>query len=200
MITQDKMYRLLMAAESGINRRGWEQPHMLAHVIAHREDSLRLDPAQLPIKNPPGEYLLTVAEVFHHRPEIPPRLAQDHPNLIGLAFCAESWANDTARSKEDLIKMTEGPLRLPDLVGSYEARDLSVIDVWGRVFHVQRRRGHKPQHPADQAVLFGGRVAVALAAMVVAIQPHLGRGDAAACKALFDKLCNPDFSSPTPAA
>lgn len=145
----DYMCKMLLKAERGIHRGGWDQDAFLATLEMPRPTVIGLRGVPIPVLNPPGEHIEYLGQSFLTDLELGQFIAKEiGPAFIGFALVTEAWS--LAQTPEEAEARWASGRRIADIPGAQEVRNINAVDVWGRVFLVSRVRGEKPQ-------AFGGR-------------------------------------------
>lgn len=171
----------LLDVERAIHRGGWDQPPILYTMTEIRPAVLRAAEITREIKAEPGAYLAAVAQwalansqEFSevHRTQFPGRFA-------GFAFMSEAWALEGDGSENAAaLKKRRGDRPLSEHPDRIEMRQVTVVDLWGRVHMVYRKRGSKPEHLANyDGGDVGGRVPEALRKLNLAVVRHMPDGE-----------------------
>ncbi len=173
-IPNDQINATLLKLERGIHRLGWDKPSHLAVVQQNRPGTLTAEPLPVRVQNPPGEFLEFVGQRFasgdRWSRDMTDMMVLRYPRFYGLAVVLEVWANEEL-SPEQQNEMAERGESLADVASSYEARTITIADVYGHTHALLRRRGHKPI--VDKVDFIGGRVLEALYQMINAIAVKL---------------------------
>lgn len=141
MIETADMNRLLLAAEAKIHRQGWDQNAFLAILIQPRPGILAMVQIGVDIPNPPGHAVYALGSTMQSKPEIAGHFIADFPDIEGIAFVYEGWTSPTDLTPQERAQETR---RWADVPGAKETRMISIVDLWGRHFAIQRVRGEKP--------------------------------------------------------
>ncbi|MET0698945.1 MAG: hypothetical protein ABWY93_04710 [Mycobacterium sp.] len=184
MIEYEMMQRMLLKAESGLHRRGWGVglAPTLCEVRRQGPGTVRLHPVPIVLDGEAGVHLLQLARVFEQDDSFARRVAQQRPDLVGMALCSEGWAREAAKDSPG------DPTReLADQPGSFETRQIGMVDIFGHVMMVLRRRGEKPEIHGG-AEIQGSRMPIALASMTRMIARFLPDADVPALDLLLERL------------
>lgn len=171
---RDVVERLFRKIEQGVNKLGWDQPPHLAELLWNGSSILSARLMPIEIQSPPGGFLEHLGEVFQNEDQgrqTAQMMAAD-PRFFGLIFHTESWSNEQL-TPEEYLRETRS---LADIPGSVESRDLTAIDIAGRIYGLHRNRGEKPLYLTEDHA-YAGRVIVGLQKMMIAIGEHLPAGD-----------------------
>lgn len=180
MIDQSQVLKMLLDAEKGINRAGWGQPPRLYSVFNWRPKSLYIEDSLVPLQDPIANHLLGLADVYERTPQLARAIALA-PGMIGVAVSSEGWG-----VTRPVAEMAPLKARVTATTpGRFEVRMLTVVDIWGRVSHVQRTRGEKPRADGE---LRGSNVVIALTKILTQFAPYIEGADPAALKKLLAHL------------
>lgn len=166
LIPRDIITKLLLHAEQGIHRQGWDQPPWIGTLHWVRPGILALAETGLEIHNPPGSFIEWLGRTHLERPEVGQSLYEDlGDRFYGFAFVCEAWQRVTDDVEEaESWKGTS----FADIPGSIEVRMINAVDIHTRQFMIQRQRGKKPTDWAvDDAIELTGRVTIGLTNMVL---------------------------------
>ncbi len=161
---------MLRKAEQAINRDGWDQRPRLSYVFHRRPGAMSLRQMPLDIGSPTQAYLTDIAvqlgtdSAWSRNTRRSIRLL--HPDLRGIAFVQETWSN-THISPGQFAQLRNEGRSLADLPTSNEARDLFMIDFWGRIYALHRNRGKKVF--VDRVAHSSGAIVAALLSIVTSI-------------------------------
>lgn len=153
LISIEKIPPILAAADATLNQQGWENPPMLADLIkvpgGHRLSELPFE-----ITKPPALYLKMLVETLEDDEQDTADLVQAMgaaTNFVGILFAVETWGHEG--TADERWKLTEnGTKSLADIPGSFEVRLITLVDVYGRVAVLHRRRGEEPEYGTRTAV------------------------------------------------
>ncbi len=173
-IPTDQINAALLKLEQSINRLGWDKPAHLTVLHQNRPGSLVPEPLPVRVQSPPGEFLEFVGQRFasgdRWSQDMTDMMLLRYPNFYGIGFVVEVWANEEL-SPETQNAMAERGESLADVPSSYEARTITIADVYGKTHGLLRRRGQKPV--VDEVTFTGGRIMQALYQMVSVVAAKL---------------------------
>lgn len=147
----ETLSKMLLRMEQNAHLRRWDQDPYLASIIESRIGVLTLEPTDVQIQNPPGEFLQALGQYLTD-------------GSAPAAFLTSTVACDSQWRGFALVQESR-EIALPQLDG----RRIMTADVWGNVGWVRRIRDEKPTVVLGQ----GGRVADALIAMTKAVAVKL---------------------------
>lgn len=157
--------KLLLHAEQGIHRHGWDQAPFLATLEWIRPGALVLKSTAVEIQDPPGAFIQWLGQAHLDHPEVGQALSQDiGDRFFGFAFVCEAWQRETTELEE--AKQWQGR-SFADIPGSKEVRMINAVDIYARTYGIQRIRGEKPVSWSEGPVDVTGRVMQGLANMVL---------------------------------
>jgi len=135
----------------------------------HREASvLRLSPALLEIPQPYEDFLRFTAETMLAQPELAKDIGEK-TGFFGTALVGEAWIVDAA-SADEMLDLVTAETSLAQHPRRRALRVISAVDLFGRIYQIQRIRGEKPADRSDEGTTVrGGTVIRALADMTLAI-------------------------------
>lgn len=134
----------------------------------HREASvLRLSPALMEIPQPYEDFLRFAAKTMLAQPELMKDIGAT--GFFGTAFVGEAWIVDAASADEMLDLVTAGT-SLAQHPRRKAVRVITAVDLFGRIYQIQRIRGEKPADRSDEdTAVRGGTIIRALVDMTLAI-------------------------------
>jgi len=184
--------RLLLLTEARLHRRGWDQPAQVlvlydcydrATEYAYREilasrrggptrcgpyAAQSAVPAEV-LSGSASHALFRFALNLDHRLDDPGVSAivdmMRQPGFLGMALASEAWF--WAGTKEE--RKAVGNVRLADVPGSLECRNVWAVDIDGEVHFVQRVRGQKPQLLAFEQANITGAIIESLQLIVAVV-------------------------------
>jgi hypothetical protein len=140
----DYVCKLLLKAEQGIHRAGWDQEAFLATLEMPRPTLIGLKEVPIPILDPPGEYIEYLGQQFLADHELGQFIAKEIGQpFVGFALVTEAWSLE--QTPEEAEARYASGCMLADTPGAKEVRNICAVDVWGRIFFVYRVRGEKPE-------------------------------------------------------
>lgn len=148
LIPADRLVQLLASTERTLHSGGWSNPALLAEVTLTPQglQATRLPMELLPPLVTNLEYL---AETVEEKPELISKIAT-LGNLQALILAHESWSHPA--SAEEQWELTDyGNISLSEIKGSFQARQLILIDLHGRVVLMHRTHGRGPHYAARAA-------------------------------------------------
>lgn len=180
MIDPTEMVTMLTQTEEALYDLGWGQPALLAQIKAPDGKV----PFPMAISNtlphPHGASLMRIAVSMAQDPHFGSEITDANPDLVGLMFCAEAWSVLDAPDWVDASNVSQQP-------DAEHSRELILVDIWGRTFTANRIKG-KDQATAQQVMLEGGRVPIALAYLLRVLATHLPAADLAGIDFLISIL------------
>lgn len=164
--------KLLLRAEAGVHKRGWDQPAFISILGWLPGGTRRLAMAQLPfpLGNPVGAYVAHHGEHMLADDRLGVDLARElGADFFGFAVVTEAYAY--AGQAEELRALHEANKHMGDVPGAVEIRVVSAVDIHGRPYYIQRTRGQKPIARQDWTI--GGDIFTGLGNMVKAVVQQL---------------------------
>lgn len=145
--SDEDIKRFLLKVEADVHRAGWEMPPVLAGVTEIRPGVLKLGIFPVTLQNPVGEHIRQIGEQFNEpgqTQDLVKDIIDTSPGpFFGIAFISEVWGNDSLTPAEGEAWYASGK-KLADHPASIEARQMTVVNVYGGVHSVMRTRNKKP--------------------------------------------------------
>lgn len=168
-IDQKSVTNLLLKAEQGVHRAGWDQDPFLGVLYWVRPGELRLVKSEFPVAAPPGEFVANFGKMVLSNPAFGAAMVEDlDSRFFGWAFVNEAWSvEQTAQEARERYASDDPSIStLPDRV---EIRLITAVDIYARTYMVGRQRGKKPVDWTDDERLrdVGGRIHQGLVDMVL---------------------------------
>jgi hypothetical protein len=140
------MLAMLTKVEQTIHRQGWDMAATLFTVHSIRDGALMAAQVPLQLEDPVEGFIDFCGDVMlssetQWADQLTSMLASK-PGICGFLISAEGYRHESM-SPAERAALPKG-MSLADVPGSKEARDLTIIDSWGRWFSVTRVRGEKP--------------------------------------------------------
>lgn len=169
-LPREVVNQLLLGVERKVHRDGWDQPSMLGVLDLVTPNVLALAKMPIEIGDPAGDFINYTGQLFRADPELPTRTVAGVRNFFGMVFTCEGWQprpGMTQKEHDALLRAGQG---YADQPGSTEVRAILAIDLYARVYAVQRTRGEKATAADldDPALKVGGQVAEGLRQMTLA--------------------------------
>lgn len=200
MIDREVMDRMVVRAEQGAHRQGWDCPPVLLFGWDHGNIQ-SLEPVPGVVSHPPLTGFMTyLADNFEQRSNIITQLMRGRSAkpFLGFGLVHEGLAkiiDRTGRDDEDVKREVQQSLkrRLMDQPGSIDVRQLTMVDVWGRCYSRIRQRGSKPLPDLKKIGIQGGTLMLAIARMTRAVvrTGAVTGGDLGALDTLIDQWSRP---------
>lgn len=167
---RDYVKQLLMRAEQGIHRDGWDQEPFMGTLEWLSPHALAMTKIEVKIENPPGAYIEWLGKLHLDEPEVPQALLDRcRGRFYGMYFACEGWMQATTET-EEARRISNAGRSLADIPGSKELRMVHAVDIWGRSYSIHRVRGEKPAMLEDKpSFSVGGRVTEGLRQMTLSV-------------------------------
>lgn len=148
LIPADRLVQLLAETERTLHTGGWSNPALLAEVTRTPQG---LHATRLPMEflAPLVTNLEYLAETVEQETELVSIIAT-LANLQALILAHESWAHPG--SLEEQWELTDnGTISLSEIKGSFQVRQLILIDLHGQIVVLHRVHGQHPHYAARSA-------------------------------------------------
>lgn len=168
MAVTDPEIRLMLKAEQGIHRAGWDEPPRL-YGIRRLTDRLRLYTLPMPPGVHLGLYLESIGEQFEEGTkwgEVAVDMMAALDGFHGFMTVSEAWG--LRATIEEHAKIDRPFAEIP---GATEIRAVCAVTVHGKHYFIERVRGEKPSIIQPESP--GGRIPYGLTRMVLSIARRL---------------------------
>ncbi len=161
--------QMMLQVEAKIHKFGWDEPPQLFTVEALDPETLVMRPKPIFPSGNPADFLEYMAAAFRES-STGRALVREiaRASFVGFLFVTASWGNYELTPEQWLTETRS----MADIPGSIESRDVTCVDVAGRVMAMHRNRGEEPLASfGDEPVwtTLGGKVVESLLAMTIAV-------------------------------